>query len=329
MTIMQKIIEKSKYNPKKIIFPETQDERIIKAVKEISEKGIAYPVLLKNDDTLINEIPQGVEILDKDRLEEYAKQYYELRKHKGITLEQAKEKLQKDNYYAVMMLYNGEVDGMIAGAVCPTSDTLKPALEIIKTKEGIKTASSYFLMELDEKLDPQDNNERKAYFFADCAFVIDPDENQLSEIAISTADSAKQFGIDPKIAMLSFSTKGSAQHEKLEKIKNSVSIVKEKRKDLIIDGELQLDAAIIPEINHKKCPDSPIKGDANVLIFPDLNSGNIGYKLVNRMAKAKAIGPIVQGLNKPVNDLSRGCSVQDIVDVTAITVIETQKGERK
>jgi phosphate acetyltransferase len=241
-----------------------------------------------------------------------------MRKEKGLSLEDAKEMIKQVSYFGTMMVHLGDADGLVSGASHSTADTLRPALQIIKTQEGHSIASSYFIMVV----------ENKVYFFSDCGFVVDPDANQLSEIAISTAQSAKQYGIEPKVAMLSFSTHGSGKGESVDKVIEATKLAREKMPDLEIDGDIQLDAAVVPEIGKKKCPNSSIKGNANVLIFPDLNSGNIGYKLVERMAHAMAIGPIVQGLNKPVNDLSRGCSVKDIVEVCAITVVEAQAEEK-
>jgi len=239
---------------------------------------------------------------------------YELRKDKGISMDEAKKLLKEPIYYAMMMLKKGLIDGVVSGVAHSTAHTFRPALQIIKTKPNIKTASSYFIISLKEK----------ELFFADCSMNIDPDADKLADIAISTADSATLLGLKPKVAMLSFSTKGSGEHESLEKVKKAVEIVKGRRKDIIIDGEMQVDAAIVPWVAKLKCPDSPVKGEANVLIFPDLNSGNISYKIANWLGDAMAIGPIAQGLDKPVNDLSRGATVKEIVLVTAVTALQAQ-----
>lgn len=297
--VLNQIHAKAKLNPKRIVYPESNDVRIIEAAKKVKELGIAEPILINSG-------------MIADNLDRYSEEFYNVRKHKGVTIDSAREIMKNPTYFGTMMVHLGEADGLVAGACQPTADTLKPALQIIKTKQGF--ASSYFIMDLGEKI----------YFFADCGFVVNPNADELSAIAIDTADSVKALGIEPKIAMLAFSTKGSASHSVLDKVIKATELVKEKRSDLVIDGELQLDAAIIPEVAQKKCSSSVLGGNANVLIFPDLHSGNIGYKLVERLAKAKAIGPILQGLNKPVNDLSRGCSVQDVVDVSAVTVVQSQ-----
>jgi len=248
---------------KRIVFPEGNDERIIKAAEIISLEGIAEPILLKN-----NDINLGME-----------------------------------------MLKNGEADGLVCGACHTTAETISSALRIIGLGEGVKLASSYFLMKI----------KGQTYFFADCGLNVNPTAEELSEIAIQTANSAKEYGIEPRVAMLSYSTKGSGRGPLVDKVVEATRLIREKAPDLQVDGELQLDAAIVPEIGIKKAQYSSIAGRANVLIFPDLNSGNIGYKLVERFAGATAIGPIIQGLAKPVNDLSRGCSIEDIVNVAAIT----------
>ncbi|MBW3003616.1 phosphate acetyltransferase [Candidatus Woesearchaeota archaeon] len=312
-TIKETIIGKNK----KIIFPEALDERILRAAELITKESIAKIILIGNVKNIIEKIESlglkidinNIQIIDSTNpAEDYSEEFYELRKHKGMTLDQAKELLKEPIYYGMMLLKNKKADGLIYGAGHPTSDTLRPALQIIGTKEGIKTASSYFIM-----------SKEKDLIFADCAFVINPSSEELSEIAITTAESARSLGIKPRIAMLSYSTKGSAKHETVDKVAIATELIKERQPELIVEGELQVDAALVPEIAKQKFPESKILGDANILIFPDLNSGNIAYKITQRLGGFKAIGPIIQGLNKPVNDLSRGCSVQDIVDVTIIT----------
>jgi len=324
--ILDVIKTRAKANPKRIVYPESEDERILKAAAIVSKNKSAHIILLGDPEvikykehelkinlshvTIIN--PLSVE--NADKMEDYAKKLVEIRKEKGLTIEEARTLLKKPDYYGNMMVYLGEADGLVSGASHTTADTLRPALQIIKTKEGIKYASSYFLMVKGDNV----------FFFADCGFIQEPTEEQLVSIALQTADSAKKFGYEPKVAMLSFSTKGSADSPTIQKVRNATEKIKQERPDLIIDGEMQLDAAIVPDVAKKKCPNSPLKGDANILIFPDLNSGNIGYKLVERFSETKAIGPIVQGLKKPVNDLSRGCSVDDIVIMTEVTVMEAQ-----
>ena len=308
-----------KNNKKRIVFPEGEEDRIIDACKILIEENLIEPVLIGNYDIIkskLNERNIDAQIIDNNNLnEKFSNQIYELRKNKGLSEEEAKNLSKNNIYYGTMMLYNDEVDGLVAGSTTSTSDTLRPALQLIKTKEHIKTASSFFIMIKD----------KKKYFFADCGFNIKPNSKQLAEIAYSTAISAKEFNIEPKIAFLSFSSKGSANNEEVDKVKEAVKFFDEMKTGFIFDGELQLDAAIVPHVCEKKCPDSSIKGDANILIFPDLNSGNIGYKIAQWIGGSIAIGPIVQGLNKPVNDLSRGCNVEDIVAVALITAIQSME----
>lgn len=313
------IKEKAQGLNKKIIFPEGEDDRVLQACKKIIEQNLATPILVGNEDKIkwrMGELGFQAEVHDPNKkdTEELANTFFELRKHKGMTIEKSREIVKESEYYSTLLLHTGVVDGLISGATHTTADTLRPALQIIKTKPGTKTASSYFIMLLDKKI----------YFFADCGFNIKPNSEQLADIAYSTAQSARFFNIEPKLAFLSFSTHGSANHEDVKKIEDAVEKLKLLKPDFEFDGELQVDAAIVPEVAKHKAPNSNLKGNSNVLIFPDLNSGNIAYKLVQRLAKAIALGPIVQGLNKPVNDLSRGCSVQDIVDLTAITCIQAE-----
>jgi phosphate acetyltransferase len=316
---------KAKQDVKTIVYPEGKEDRILKAAEEIVKQGFAKPLLLGKKDEIYNKAREsgvnleGAEIIDPagyEKFDELANSFFELRKHKGITLEQARETLKNPVYFGTMLVQMNQAHGLISGSTHSTADTVRPALQIIKTHEKFHKVSSFFFMVLNDKL----------LIFADCAIVIDPDAKDLAEIAMDTANNARKFGIEPKVAMLSFSTKGSANHPFADKVKEATAIVKDKMPDLIVDGEMQVDAALVPHICDKKCKGCALHGDANVLIFPDLQSGNIAYKLVERLAMASAIGPILQGLKKPVNDLSRGCSVQDIVDVTAITAVEAQGG---
>ena len=310
-----------------VVLPESTEERTLRAAEIISGEGIAKVILL-GDQSEIRQAAQGagadiggaeiIPIEGTEQATELAAKLYELRRHKGMTGEQAVETLKTPMYYAAMLVKEGLAHGYVAGAENTTGNTLKPALQIIKTREGIGVVSSYFLMVLPAKQWGEDG----VLVFADCALVPDPDENQLAEIAITTADSFKtMMRAEPRVAMLSFSTKGSASHPSVDKVAAATRIVQEKRADIMIDGELQADAALIESVGAKKSPGSPVAGRANVLIFPDLDSGNIGYKLVQRLAGAEAIGPVIQGIARPVNDLSRGCSVDDIVSVAAITAI--------
>jgi phosphate acetyltransferase len=246
--------------------------------------------------------------------ERYIEELVELRKHKGLTKEKAAKMMQDNIYFGTMLVNDGKADGLVSGAAHPTAHTFRPALQIIKTEEGIDTASSFFLMVLDDKV----------LFYADCAFNIQPDSKQLADIAIVSNDTAKCFDMDPKVALLSFSTKGSGKHPDADKVIEALRIVKEKRPDIVIDGEMQFDSAILPNVAQKKCPDSPVGGLANILIFPDIDAGNIGYKITERLAGALALGPISQGFKKPINDLSRGCSVDDIINITCITSVQAQ-----
>lgn len=328
MGLMDDIRRKARADKKRVVLPEGTEERTIKAAEIISKEGIADVILIGNVAEIKNKAAgldySGVTIIDpeqSDKLEEYAAAFFELRKHKGISQEDAKKTVTDPLYYACMMIKMGDADGMVAGAINTTGNTLRPALQIIKTSPGISVVSSSFIMELNTN----EFGHNGILMFGDCAVNPNPDEKQLAAIAISTAKTGAQLaGMTPKIAMLSFSTKGSAQHEFVDKVKNATQIVKELEPNLLIDGELQADAALVEAVGQQKSPGSEVAGKANVLIFPDLQAGNIGYKLVQRLAGAEAIGPICQGLAQPVNDLSRGCSVEDIVSVVAITAVQAQ-----
>lgn len=318
MTLINSVFEKVTSKNKKIVLPEIEDSRVRAAAKIIKEKNLANPVFVYDDSTDISILD---ELKDFDLIkidDRFSKLLFEKRKHKGLTENEALKLSKNPVYFSTMLLESGYVDGLVSGAIHSTADTLRPALQIIKTKDGVKLASSFFIMVL-----PDD----EVYFFSDCGFNINPTSEELVEIAIQTANSVKSFGIDPRVAFLSFSTKGSASGNEVSKVVDAVTLLKSHSVDFIFDGELQLDAAIIPEVAKLKSPNSELKGSANVLIFPNLDSGNIGYKLVQRLAGAKAIGPIVQGLKKPVNDLSRGCSVEDIVEVVAITALESLRND--
>ena len=321
---IESIREKARSGIKKIVFPEGNDERILRAAVQLNREGIIIPILIGNVAELQDKAKnlgisiEGIRIDDPANCpdyERYANAFFELRKHKGLTIEKAHETLQDCAFFGTMLVYLGEADGLVSGACHPTAHTLRPALQIIKTHEESHKVSSVFLMMLDQRL----------LLFADCAVEIDPDAKELADIAIDTQKTAKRFGIEPRVAMLSFSTNGSADHPLVDKVKEATRIVKDKLPELVVEGEMQADAALVPKICESKFPGSRLTGDANVLIFPDLNSGNIAYKLVQRLAGAQAVGPILQGLRKPVNDLSRGCSVQDVIDVAAITAVEAQE----
>lgn len=323
VNILTKFREQAKNNPKRIVFPEGDDDRILQAAAKILRESYAQVFILGNPEKLLWRAGELEIDISKAKLidpatharrDEYLNLLVDIRHHKGLTRAAARKLLEHNAYFGTMMVYSGEVDGMVCGATYTTADSLRPALQIIKTKPDVNLVSSFFFMITNEQV----------FFFADCAFVRHPNTHQLVDIAVATSKSAELFGFTPKVALLSFSTKGSAESPDVTKVRHATKIIQKQFPHLLVDGELQLDAAIVPSVAARKCPQSPVKGEANVLIFPDLNSANIGYKLVQRFSHTKAIGPIVQGLKKPVNDLSRGCSVQDIVDVTVITVIEAQ-----
>ena len=329
MDFITNVIEKARSNIKTIVLPETEDDRILKAADIITRQGIAKVILIGDEKTLLDAGKNlrmnfsNIRIINpvkSEFLEEFVKSYTLKREKKGMTEKKAREILSTEPlFFGAMLVDKGIADGMVAGALNSTGNTLKSIFHCVGTRKGASTISSFFIMILPRK----DLGEEGIYFFADCAVVPNPTDIQLAEIAESTADNFKIFiGKEPRVAFLSFSTKGSAETEETKEVVSAYNILKQKRKDILCEGELQLDAAIIPNVSKKKAPDSIIEGRANVLIFPDLNAGNIGYKLVQRLAGAEAIGPILQGSKKPINDLSRGCSVDDIVNVAAITSLQ-------
>lgn len=330
MGFINGIKEVAKSNLKRIVLPEGNEERTLIAASIINAENIAKVILIGDEADIKDKAGKleislsGVEIQDPEnslKTDIFANEYYNLRKSKGMTEEKASTIMRDPMYYATMMVKMNFADGMVSGAIHTTGELLRPALQIIKTGPGVSIVSSFFVMIMKDISFGEDG----MILFADCAVNPNPNENELASIAISTAESAKKLcNIDPKVAMLSFSTMGSADHELVEKVKNAVKIANSARPDLDIEGEMQADAALIDTVAKRKAPGSKVAGISNVLIFPDLQSGNIGYKLVERLAGAIAIGPICQGFAKPVNDLSRGCSIEDIVNVVAITAVQAQ-----
>lgn len=328
MSFIDSIKDRAKKNIKTIILTESEDVRVLEAAAKVKEEKFANVILIGNENdatelaTRNNIDITGIQIINpetSEKYEEYVNAFYELRKAKGITLEQAKEIVKDNMYFGTMMLKQGDADGLVSGACHSTANTLRPALQILKTASGTKLVSAFFLMVVPECK----YGENGIFIFGDSGLVENPTADELSEIAISSSKSFEQLtGKQSKVAMLSYSTYGSAHSELTEKVVEATKLLKEKAPDLICDGELQLDAAIVPEISSSKAPGSSVEGKANTLIFPDLNAGNIGYKLVQRLAKADAYGPLCQGIAKPVNDLSRGCSADDIVGVVAITAVQ-------
>ena len=330
MSFIENVKQRAKKQMKTIILPEAEDARVIEAASKVIEQGFAKVILLGNEEQIKKDANDknldlnGIKIIDpnkSEKKEEYAEALFELRKKKGMTLEEAKKIILEPIYYGMMMLKNNEADGLVSGAAHSTANTLRPALQILKTAPGTKLVSAFFVMCVPDCK----YGENGTFIFGDSGLNQDPTAEELSEIAISSAKSFEQLvQKQSKVAMLSYSTYGSAKSELTDKVIEATKLVKEKDPNLLVDGELQLDAAIVPEIGKSKAPGSNVAGYANTLIYPELNAGNIGYKLVQRLAKAEAYGPLCQGIAKPVNDLSRGCSADDIVGVVAITAVQAQ-----
>jgi phosphate acetyltransferase len=304
----------------KIVFPEGTDERVLTAASRLAADAVLTPIVIGNVEEVSAKAEQlgvkldGCDVIDPasyEKMDELVQSFVERRKGKA-TEEDAKKILLDGNYFGTMLVYTGQAHGLVSGAAHSTADTVRPALQIIKTKEGVRKTSGVFIMVRDEE----------KYVFADCAINISPDSQDLAEIAIESAKTAEMFDINPRVAMLSFSTKGSAKSPETEKVTEAVALAKEKAPQLTVDGEFQFDAAFVPSVAEKKAPDSEIKGDANTFVFPSLEAGNIGYKIAQRLGNFEAVGPILQGLNAPVNDLSRGCNEEDVYKLALITAAQ-------
>ncbi len=319
--LLNQIREKAALKKRTIVLPESHDERVLKAAEILTKNKIASVVTLGNEEKVRADAAklgvdlQGIRIIDpekSEKLSDFANIFFNLRKHKGVTIEQARETIKRDIFFAGMMLREGMVHASVSGSFATTADVTRAAIFCVGLQPGISILSSFFLMAFPDKV----------FSFADCAVNPNPDAKQLADIAITTAENhTKLTGDEAYVAMLSFSTKGSAEHELIDKVREATKIVKEKRPDIKVDGELQFDAAIVEGIGKKKAPGSEVAGRANVLVFPDLNAGNIGYKIAQRLGGAEAVGPVNQGMIKPFFDLSRGCSVDDIVSTAAIACL--------
>ena len=330
MDFISSIKERARKEIKKVVLPEASDVRILRAAEIALSEAYAEIVLIGNEASIKTMAAENnidiakaiiVDPLNSEKAKEYAEGLYELRKAKGMTLEQAEELVKDEVYFGMMMVKMNDADGLVSGAIHSTSDTLRPALQILKTAPGTKLVSAFFLMVVPDC----EYGEDGVFVFGDCGLNENPDAEQLAEIAASSSKSFEQLvGKESRVAMLSYSTMGSAKSELTQKVIDATNIVKTNYPEIKVDGEMQLDAAIVPSVGKSKAPNSEIAGRANTLIFPDLNAGNIGYKLTQRLAKAEAYGPLCQGIARPVNDLSRGCSAEDVAGVVALTAVQAQ-----
>lgn len=317
--IIDRLFSAASASPQRIVLPEGIDKRVLIATQYLIKNKLVIPILVGDEKEILKKIIEykiplkNVTIVDpKNDKQSYAQKLYESRKEKGMTLDEATQLALDPLWYGTLMVKYGEADGLVCGAYHKTAQTLKAAFTIIKTKPGVQLASSYFIIV----------QNKKVYFYADCAVNPNPTAEQLAQIAISTADTSRFFGYEPKVAMLSFATHDSAQHELVDKVRVATALAKAQRPEIILDGPLQFDTAVVPDVAARKTPNGIIMGDANVLVFPDLNVGNIAYKITQRFGNGQPIGPIIQGLNKPINDLSIGCTVEEVIETAALTAVQ-------